>query len=324
MANRWLVQKLINSAKRRGLIVEADDENDGFATSDFLELIDELTRSKMVPLLKRTREEFLLRTVDLELTSGRAMYPLPEAASAEALHSILFDAGTDTEAWPPLQRTEPSQAHTFAASTGDTFAFYLQDDSVVFVPTPGSDVTVRFLIYRRPNMPVEASSVAMVSAINTATKQLTLLSYTTGTGEFDAASVPSTFTTSASFDFVKGTPGFRCRAVGQDCTAVASNVLTFADDFPDDLAVGDFCCIAGESPIVQIPAELHPLLAQEVTRALLEAKGDAKADRAERTAAMLERNATEMLSPRVTASPKYVQNFNAPGWKRFKRWRGWR
>lgn len=322
MANRWLVQKLIDNAKRRGLIVTSDDPTDGFATSDFLELIDDVVRSVMVPLLKRVRESYLLREVDLALTSGRARYPLPERAAAEALHSILWDNG-DADHWPPLQRTEAGQAHGFNASDGTPYAYYMKDDGVVFVPTPAAGTTVRFLIYNRPSFVVEASAVAMVSAFNTSTKQVTLLSYDSDTEEFDDATVPSTFTSNASYDIVKGTPGFRCHAYDQSAT-VASNVLTFAA-LPDDLAVGDFVALAGETPIAQIPLELHPMLAQEVTRTLLESKGDAKADRAERTVARLEKAATEMLSPRVSAGAKFIHNYNAPGWSRSRlRWRGWR
>lgn len=325
MANRWLVQNIIDSAKLRGLVIESDDPREGFGPAQFLQLIDETIRGEIIPLLKRTKESYLLTSVELDLESGRARYPLPPRASAEAIHSILIDPDNGTEAWPPLSRTEAEKAYAFSINDGNPFAYYLEDDSVVFVPTPGDGEAVRFKIFGRPNMVVEATSVGQISAINTATKQVTVLAYDEDSGEFEDTTPPATFTTGATYDLVKGTPGFRCHDIDLAVSGVASNVLTFTDELPEDLAVGDFVCIAGETPIAQIPAELHPLLSQMVTRTILEGKGDPKADRAERTAGKLEKNATDMLSPRVQTAPKFVQNYNAPGWRRgLFRWRGWR
>lgn len=319
MANRWLVQNLIANAKRRGFIVQSDDPVDGFSEEDFLALIDDVIRSRMVPLLKKTRESYLVRRVDVALTSGTDTYAIPERAAAEALHSILYEA--EAGRWVPCQRTEVTQAHLFSRTTSGPPVFYLEDDSVVFVPSPDTQ-TVRFLIFNRPNMVVPASAVGYVSTINTGTKAVTVKTWDEDTEDFATSAAPSSFTSSATYDLVKGTPGFRNH--GTDLAAtVASNVLTFAEALPANLAVGDFACLAGETPIAQVPAELHPMLAQEVTRVLLEAKGDPKADRAERTVARLEEDAKAMLSPRVQAAPRYLHNFNAPGWRK-ARWRGFR
>lgn len=322
MANRWLVHKLIANAKRRAFIVESDDPDDGFATADFLDTIDDVIRAKMVPLLKRTRESYLLRVVEQTLTAGTARYPIPGRAAAESIHSILCETSEDN--WTPLQRTEVHQAHAFTATGGARlFGYYLEDDSVEFIPTPG-EATVRFVIYNRPNLVVEESAVGYISAINTGTKAVTVKTWDEDAEDFTTSAAPSTFSSSVLYDLVKGTPGFRNHGTDLEAS-VASNVLTFAETLPDNLAVGDFVCLAGETPIAQIPAELHPLLAQEVARELLEAKGDAKAERAQATADRLQADALEMLTPRASAAPKYVHNFNAPGWRKgLSRWRGWR
>lgn len=321
MANPWLVQRrLIDSAQRRGWLVLSDDPNEGFSTEDFLDLIDEVTRSIIVPLLKRTRESYLVATEDLVLTAGVAGYSLPARAAAESLRSILYDAGDGR--FVPLNRVEPEEAHAYNLSDGTPAVFYLQSDTVFFVPTPGTQ-TVRFVYFKRPNRVVQASAVGLVSALNRGAKQVTVLSYTEDTGEFDSAAAPATFTTAALFDFVKGTPGFSCHATDLVCSGVASNVLTFSAELPDGLSVGDFVALAGETPIAQIPVELQPLLAQEVNRTMLEGKGDSKADRAGKTAERLEKNALDMLVPRTSETPKYVLNKNAPGWGRFRRRWGW-
>lgn len=317
MANRWLVQNLINNAKRRGRIVESDDATEGFTTADFLALIDEVIRSRMVPLLKKARENYLQKSFAVELTAGIDTYAIPGRAAAEALHSIL--QSSDGVRWLPLERTEVDHAHAFVGGLSERPAYYLEDDSVVFVPTPSAQ-TVRFVILNRPNMVVEASEVGQVSAINTDTQAVTFLAWDEDDEDFTSSAPPSTFSSSILYDLVKGTPGFRNRGIDLSAT-LAGNILTFEDELPD-LAVGDFVCRAGETPIAQIPAELQPMLAEEVTRVLLVAKKDvAGANLSAQSVAQMEKDAIDMLSPRVSAAPRYIQNYNLPGWNK-GRWGG--
>lgn len=322
MANEWLVSNLIRSLKLRQLIVTSDDETQGFVTADFLRLINEVVRSRFVPLLKRTKEEYLIVREDLTLTAARDTYPLPKRAAAESLKTILYSDGAGK--WIPLERTTEERAHEFEfAQSSCPAGYYLRDDSVVFVPVPSGGEQVRFLRYNRPSRVVEADEVGEISAINTATGGVTIKTVDAD-GEFTVTTAPTTFTSSARYDLVKGSPGFRTRVIDLTAT-VASNVLTFAAaSLPADLEVGDFVCLAGETPIAQIPAELHPALAQEVARTLLEAKGDKKADRAKDTLKDMLTDADAMLHNRVQAAPKYIKNDNAPGsWSKFRRG-GWR
>ncbi len=324
MANRWLVQKLIASAKRRGFIVVSDDPLDGFSEDDFLDLIDDIIRSRMVPLLKRTRESYLVTEEDLSLTSGRASYPLPSRAAAETLRSILIEG--DSGAWPPLDRIEPEEAHARTATDGTPNAYYLRDDNAVFVPTPGAGQSVRFLYFSRPNLVVPATEVCEVESVDFNANSVTVAAWDQDTEEFETAAtgIPEDFVVGGLFDLVRGVPGFRNHAYDltvASITGAGPFVITFEEELPEGLAAGDFVCLTGESPIAQIPAELHPMLAHEVTRTLLEAKGDSKADRAAKTVERLEEDAKSMLSPRVTEAPKYIQNYNAPGWSRMRRWR---
>lgn len=313
MANEWLVSNLIRSLQLRQLITTADSAADGYTTADFLRLINETVRSKFVPLLKRTREDYLITRETLTLTAGRDKYPLPKRAAAEALKAIQYEAG---DVWPPLDRVTEDTAHEHVGNTsaGAPCAFYLQDDSAVFVPVPAGGESIRFLYYFRPSRVVEADEVGEITAIDTTTGQVTVKAWDEDAGAFSSTTPPATFTTSATFDFVKGSPGFRCRAINLASSGVASNVLTFAAaDLPAGLEVGDFVCIAGETPIAQLPAELHPVLAHEVSRVLLEAKGDDKAKAAKETVKEMVTDAESMIQNRVQSAPKYVMNRNAPG-----------
>jgi hypothetical protein len=324
VSNQWLVSHLIRNLKLRQLIVTSDDASEGFGVSDFLMLANDVIRSTIVPLLKRTREDYLLTREDLDIVSGTDRYSLPTRAAAETLKAILYDAGDGR--WLPLERTSEEKAAEFSASEGRPFGYYLQDDSVVFVPEPSEANTVRFLYFGRPNRLVDVDEVGQISAINTGTGAVTFLGWDADPDDPDytTTTAPAGFAAGAtSYDFVKGTPGFRNRATAKSATR-ASNVLTFAPgDLPDGLAVGDFVCLAGETPIPQIPDTLHSLLSQEVSRTILESKGDKRTQQAEKTADKMQANAETMLSNRVQATPKYLTNPNAGGMSRAKR-RWWR
>lgn len=318
MANQWLVSNLIRNLKLRQLIVASDDTSEGFGVSDFLLLANDVIRATIVPLLKRTREDYLITREDLDVTTAADRYPLPTRAAAETLRAILYDAGDGQ--WVPLERTTEDKASEFTASEGRPFGYFLQDDEVVFVPA--SDQTVRFLYFARPNRLVDTDEVGQISAINTATGQVTVKGWDADSDapDYTTTTAPEAFTSSVAYDLVKGTPGFRNRATDLSAT-VASNVLTFdPDELPSGLAVGDFVCLAGETAIPQIPAELHPFLSQEVSRTVLEGKGDKRAIQAEKTADKMEKNAETMLSNRVQATPKYITNKNAAGTVRWLRW----
>ncbi len=323
MANQWLVSNLIRELKLRQLIVTSDDSSEGFGVADFLMLANSVIRSTVVPILKKTREDYLIQREALAVTSGTDRYPLPTRAAAETLKAILYadPAGT----YPPLERTTEEKAHGFCPSDGRPFGYYLQDDSVVLVPASTGDATVRFLYFARPNRLVDVDEVGQISAIDTNAGTVTFLGWDADPDDPDytTTDAPAGFLAGAtSYDLTKGTPGFRNLAMDISATR-STNVLTFdPDDLPAGLAVGDFVCLAGETAIPQIPAELHAFLSQEIGRTVLEGKGDKGAAQAEKTSEKMQANAESMLHNRVQATPKYITNPNAAGMVRGKRW--WR
>ena len=68
---------------------------------------------------------------------------------------------------------------------------------------------------------------------------------------------------------------------------------------------------------------MHPLLAQRVTYVLSNALGPAKGESAFRQLKEMEANLGALFHVRADASPRYVQNYNSPGWARYRS-RNWR
>lgn len=294
MANAFTSTDLLASLKRRGLIPSSTQT---FATADFFKIVDEEVQGYIVPLLMDTREEYLVVTHDISVTAGTTEYYIPERAVAARLRDITMADGNGN--YRPLVRLEPEGIDTMSSTSG-VGAFYLQGNKIILVGTATTG-TMRVTYYQRPNRVVATSAVGEITAISG--------------NDVTISALPSTFTTTVTYDFVKGKPGFD--TLGKDLSAsVAGLTMTMSSTPPTGLVVGDFLCLSQETPIAQIPVELHPLLAQRVTATVLHALGDAKAEAAYKVAGDMEKRALKLLTPRTDGANRFVVNRYGAGWNR--------
>jgi len=288
VANAFTATELLASLKRRGLLPSTTS---AFSTSDYLKIVDEEIQTFVVPLLMDVREEYLVTTSDTSLTSTNRYY-IPERAIVGGLRDVRLADGNG--GYIALSRYEPDEIEAFPTSSGNATGFYVQGNSVVLVPAQSSG-TLQMVYFARPNRMVATTAVGEVLSI-------------VGNVVTMTATLPSTFTSSVRYDFVKGKPGFDSLAIDYSASAVGSNTVTFSSTPPSDLAAGDFVCLAQESPIPQIPVELHGLLAQRVSATVLSALGDDKSERAFQIAESMEQRARKLLSPRIQGATRYVKN----------------
>jgi hypothetical protein len=92
--------------------------------------------------------------------------------------------------------------------------------------------------------------------------------------------------------------------------------MTFTADLPDELAVGDYVALAGETPIVNAPVEAQDLLLARATYVYLLARGDAKAMAAREYLADVEARALPLIKPRTEGNEEVILNFHGVGWNR--------
>lgn len=301
-ANPHTATYLLASLKRRGMLPSSSDT---LADSDFLEFGTEELRTYVMDLLVNSNEEYAVKRHAVTVTANTAEYFVPPRATAGALRSV--ELLVDDE-YVPLDRIEPDRANLYGSSTGEPTAYYLEGNYVVMVPTPSASGTARFKYYQRPNRLVATSEAGQVQSINTGTNTVTLTD-----------SAPVAFTTSERFDFIKGTSGFDSLGIDHVATNVSGVDITFSS-LPTGLAVGDFVALAEQSPIPQVPVELHPLLSQRIVVRALEALGDkAGAQAADKTCEGMKDVARSLLAPRVSGSPRKIIHYNGPGWGRRRR-----
>lgn len=283
--------ELIASIKRRASIPTSQNL---LQTADFLALINDEIQINLVPLILSVRESYFLADYDYDIESAKSEYRIPTRAIGGKLADVQRIENGQAISLPQLVRE-----YEDSVSQGND-GFYLKGNQVVLSPTPtATQFQLRLSFYQRPNTVVATADCAQVDSIDSGNNQVTV------------SSIPSSWTTGTVVDFIRAESGFECLAIDRSVSGVSGTTITFAS-LPTDLAVGDWIALAGESPIPQIPLELHSVLAQAVTVKCLEAVGDKQAMQlAEQKLQMMKDSAVQMLSPRVDGERKKLINPNS-------------
>lgn len=286
--------QLLASIRRRGAL---PDSSESIAADDSLyALINEELQTYCVEVLRDVDEEFLVATEDLSVVAGTASYAIPSRAIGRGLRGLWYTDSDDTS-YRELSEISLDREHDGL----DGYKF--EGDVITLIPTPTGSATLRVRYFRRPAKVVTTAEVATISAIDTTTGVVTL-----------SATIPATFTAAQTYDFVGAKPGFASKAIDLTASAASGTGMTFdPDDLPSNLAVGDYVCLADESPVPQIPVEMHPLLAQRVVFKALEALGDQKAVVARAVLEEMRARVIGILTPRNDGAAKYIVNRYGPG-----------
>lgn len=272
------------------------------ASAMLLRLLNTEQLTYLAKQLEATREEYRTATLDVTLTAGVLTYPIPTRAIAAGLKmlQVVDSAGNLWGLWE-LRPQDWPQSGVWPSPCQ---RFYLQGNFVRFYASPPTG-TLRVTYPLRMSelvLSTDTTNVRTISTINTSTKTLTL---------------SGAFTNAAGLaDLVRATPHFDILAMDASFTGSGTSTLVFASTLPTGLAVGDYVCIPGKSPVCQAPLELHSLLSQHVAYVTLQAKGDPKAPAMEKLRDSTAANITTLLQPRPQR-PRSTINYQAPG---FYRW----
>lgn len=267
-----------------------------YTAARFLNLANAVMRSRIVPFVNSVRENYYSYDVDWTIVANSSIL-IPSRAVGGKLENVSFLNGTERGDAP---RYYEDELRDLSMAPSVKAGFYLKRNRLFVLPSDGGGwTTLRMAIVIRPNTIVDPTTdAAQITAINTGTKTLTF------------ASCPSTWTTASIFDLVQANPHFDWLAIDQAISAITATTATFSSTLPTDLAVGDWISLAGYSPIIQCPAEVHPLLAQEVANVCLKAQGiEAAYKLGLEEAKMIREEVVSLLSPRVEeAGRKLVNN----------------
>lgn len=285
--------ELLDELKVRGMIPTA---NSTFTTARFLAGINSTMRVKILPLVLKFRESFYSYDQDFSISST-GEYVIPSRAIAAKLDNVALINSTQRQDLNLYFEDELQDTDT---SPDNKPGFTVKRSSIWLIPKSGSGFsTLRMTFFIRPAEVVAQSSAAQITTIDTATKTLT----------FASGTIPSTWTTSQLFELVQQNPHFDTLGYDLVVTSVTATTMVFSATLPTRLAVGDWVGLTGQTPVIQCPVELQPLLAQEVANYCLRGQGDGTAYKhGVEEAKMIREDIKGMFTPRIEREGKKLTN----------------
>jgi len=279
---------------------------------DIIAFLDQEMRTTIVPLVLAAQEEFWVTNYDQPVLQGVFNYTIPKRAAFATWRDVVFVDANNNEI--NMSMLSPEYLKLTYPAGGNpplyVFGFILQNDQIILYPNTAGTPTqyrLRMKVKRRPNNLTEVVNCAQVTAINT------------GTNVVSVNAVPSTWTTSDTFDIIPNSPQFTSLQDDQVILAIAANTITFSS-LPTNpqtgaftMQVGDWICPSQMSCIPQVPYDMFPLLVQRGIIRVLEALGDTQnLQVAERRYQDMAVDFARTVSPRIDGTPKKIVNRNTP------------
>lgn len=297
----WTTTDLLADIRRRAMLPNTTTL--GTANSDLLAVASNEMSAHLVPLLMSVNEEFFVATTDITLSSNAA-YRMPNRSAGGKLRELQYLMGVTRL---NLARIEPEQLTAFLVnSVGVPAGFYLEAGAVNLVPRPSAGGTLRMSYYVRPGVFTNAAAdYGVVTSVSYSGNSVTI----GFSGSLSTAN-------GSLYDVIAFRPPFEYLCIGGTASASGAGTVTLttssptapAPDLSPNIAVGDYITKADLSPIIQLPVEFHPLLAQRSACSVLESFGYAeRLEMAERVYARMEAAALKVLTPRVDGAPKKMR-----------------
>ncbi len=274
--------------------------NDLVTSANILSIADEETSDWITPWLrKHAPENYFVRYADQALVANQAEYRIPWRAQGASLRDLTFvDAAGNESDMNEIPLEERGTFMSGGSAWWSGLAYCIEGDRIILLPTPTSATgSIRVRYFRRPSRLVLAASAMLI----------------TGTNSTYPGAALASWSTSDRFDIVQANPNFDVLAGDLTASSVTAGVsVIFATNPSTETAINDYVALAGESPVIQLPVELHSTL-EKLTRArVLEAIGDRRWEIAHQKAlAALERKHA-MFSPRNVGEHRKIINRSSP------------
>jgi hypothetical protein len=249
-----------------------------FTEDEILEIANEVVSDIILPDILKARQEYFVIYEDLTLTQGSSdndpWIRIPARAIGQTIVSV----------------SEPDNDFEF-----DPCAYWVEGSKIYFDTDRSTPVRVRY--HLRPGQLVTLSKVGVITSIDT------------NTNTVGVSARPDDFTDGARCDFIRGNAAFDLLAKDQVVTFdpnIATNLIF--STLPSELQVGDYVCLADQSPVPQIPIEWFSYLSQHVAAIILEANGDFEAaKKIESKLPLIRSNALSLISQRVERKSKAIK-----------------
>lgn len=254
----------------------------------------------LTTILEKAKGQHRQATLNLTTSSTTLRYRIPTRAIAAGI-KMLEAVDTSGQSWMLYDYSDEDNARYGRWATRNGH-YYVEGNELVFYQSPPAG-TLKVTYSRRMSTLVLAASAGTIATISS--------------GTITISAAPSDFlTAAANYDFVRSTPHFDIMAMDKSATRSGTTMTFTSSDVPTDLAVGDYVCQAGESPVCQAPLECHPLLALRAAYVWSRAKADPIAEVLSGDLKEAAALAATLLEPRIEQEGPLVNRY-APGWSRW-------
>lgn len=233
-------------------------------------------KTDLTPLMLRLNEEFFLQYIDFTITTGSS-YRIPRRAIGAKIRDLKMVDGSGNYTNIP-RLFEEDRAN-------DASGYYVTRNSIEL----SSDFvgnTLRMKYFARPSTLVATTECGQITSIDT------------GANTVVVSSAPATMAVSTVVDIVQNNNPYDLLSMDVALSSVSGTTLGFSS-LPSGLAVGDWICLATESPVPMIPDELHPVLVQSALVSTLSSKKDKALEHESEVLEKMKIDAVNMLDPRI-------------------------
>ncbi len=241
------------------------------------------------PRLMALREDYFKTHQDFTITEQGASYRIPAAAIGNKLANVTY---VDTSG----NETPVNSLGGDASLVDKADGFVIKGGSVVLKKDVSSGTLRMEYYFRSPALSLleEAGKVVEFD----------------GDFEFTVeTAVPSTIEVGTVIDIVSGSSPFTVLQTGLVVDNVGGDYFSVSVSPSVTVAAGDYVVVTGQTCVVPLSLELHPLLAQRVAVRVLKTINDTEgAAAAEAELRAMEQAIPVLASPRVDDRPKKIVN----------------
>ena len=297
--------KLIESVRNRAMI---PNDNSVFNDTNILSILNEELDVQLLDKLLSLHEEHLTVHVDIPRNSD-GVYDIPYRAIGNKIRDcslILGDGNVYELAQISLGELPDYTYDQSSYSSSGLDKFYVESNQIKILQPSRSYSSIRIYYYIRPNYITKLDQAGVISAITTTDTEVT----------FTFSSFPSKFTESLEYDIVGARTPNKIKAwdlspISGEVNSSLKYIKFLKSDLEDtlsDIKVGDYLCKAEESPVPNIPTEMHPVLSQLASIHILESLGDSEAlANAERRFEKMNNSVLQLVDDRVELAPKKIK-----------------
>lgn len=253
----------------------------------------------ILPAIRQARSGYFQYAKDFSLSGVSNGFAIPSRAAGNIITRALLISDTGATAEVPFATEGDYDTLPYSTSNQGVYqnaVYYIRNNKVYLNPYPLSGASTLRVIYplRPGNLVLTTSARQILSHTSTS------ITLTSSLG---------TLSTGTAFDIISNGSPYVYHATDQTGTVAGDTISGIS--VPTDVADGDWVVIAGESPVPQIPYELHPVLRARTVCGVLESQGYMnELPAAENTANRLLSQLLGTVTPRAEGQTQKIINVN--------------